>query len=187
MSVAQILNYSCHGHGYPSVIKSSPLLSINTENASDSILAKYGIHNRTFQNVADYHDVADEALNNIQDAVDDYLEEHYGAGVAEEGEDIPEVNMSSGVLTISLPPHGTWIINKQSPNQQLWWSSPISGPKRYEYDESGDRWVYSRAGDDVGTGDAGEVTYDEGDTLGGILNREFEDLLGERLDDEFHC
>ena len=27
----------------------------------------------------------------------------------------------------------TWVINKQAPNMQLWWSSPISGPLRFEY------------------------------------------------------
>jgi len=30
-----------------------------------------------------------------------------------------------GVLTIKLGGKGTYVINKQSPNQQLWFSSPI--------------------------------------------------------------
>ena len=175
------LNYSCHGY-YSSVIKSTPLVPIGKANTSASILAKHGVHIRTFKSVGDYHNVADETVDSIQDAVDDFLEDHYDADAAEKGEDVPEVNYSSGVMTLSLPPHGTWIINKQTPNQQLWWSSPISGPKRYEYDEKRKNWVCSRVLDGGGTGDAGEVSYGEEDTLGGILNKEFKELFGEGLD-----
>ena len=37
------------------------------------------------------------------------------------------------MLTISFPSIGTYVINKQPPNKQVWLSSPISGPKRYDY------------------------------------------------------
>ena len=30
------------------------------------------------------------------------------------------------------PNVGTYVINKQTPNKQIWLSSPISGPKRYD-------------------------------------------------------
>lgn len=33
-----------------------------------------------------------------------------------------------GVLNIVVSDRGTWVINKQSPNQQIWWSSPIRYP-----------------------------------------------------------
>lgn len=33
--------------------------------------------------------------------------------------------LQSGVLTLSLGPHGTYVINKQPPNQQIWLSSPF--------------------------------------------------------------
>jgi frataxin len=57
------------------------------------------------------------------------------------------------VLTLKLGKHGTYVINKQPPNQQIWLSSPTrysiwggfltkSGPKRYDY-ENGE-WVYQR-------------------------------------------
>jgi frataxin len=32
----------------------------------------------------------------------------------------------SGVLTLKLGEHGTYVINKQPPNKQIWLSSPIS-------------------------------------------------------------
>lgn len=35
-----------------------------------------------------------------------------------------------GVLTLNLGSHGTYVINKQSPNKQIWMSSPLSGPVR---------------------------------------------------------
>ena len=30
----------------------------------------------------------------------------------------------------------TQVLNKQGPNRQIWWSSPVSGPKRFYFDES---------------------------------------------------
>lgn len=36
------------------------------------------------------------------------------------------------------------MINKQSPNRQIWWSSPVSGPKRYDYDTDTSRWINTR-------------------------------------------
>jgi frataxin len=89
---------------------------------------------RSFHSEGQYHKVADETLEEIQDAVEEALED---ANVAEF-----EVSLASGVLTMVMPPHGTWVLNKQTPNQQLWWSSPLSGPRRYGF-EDGD-WVYTR-------------------------------------------
>ncbi|KAL7535785.1 hypothetical protein ACHAWF_005270 [Thalassiosira exigua] len=142
-----------------------------------------GLQTRAFQTVRQYHDAADEALHSVQDVVEDFLEKCFGD--AENDDDIPEVNYADGVLTIYLPPHGTWVINKQTPNQQIWWSSPISGPRRYEYDEGRERWVFSRVISEDGTSHV-QATIDEADTLGEILNQEFIDLFGEGLGD-FHC
>jgi frataxin len=61
------------------------------------------------------------------------------------------------VLTITCPPNGTYVINKQPPNKQIWLSSPISGPKRYDYVLAGEgqnekegggtgEWIYLRDG-----------------------------------------
>ena len=41
--------------------------------------------------------------------------------------------LQQGVLNINLGKLGFWVLNKQSPNKQIWWSSPISGPRRYEH------------------------------------------------------
>ncbi|KAJ3340514.1 Mitochondrial chaperone Frataxin, partial [Kappamyces sp. JEL0680] len=42
--------------------------------------------------------------------------------------------------------HGTYVINKQPPNKQLWLSSPTSGPKRFDWIETERDWVYKRDG-----------------------------------------
>ena len=36
--------------------------------------------------------------------------------------------------------YGTYVINKQTPNAQIWLSSPQTGPKRYDF--VNDRWIY---------------------------------------------
>jgi frataxin len=36
------------------------------------------------------------------------------------------------------------VINKQAPNKQIWWSSPTSGPQRYLYNNTGQRWENNR-------------------------------------------
>uniref|UniRef100_A0A1I7UA41 ferroxidase n=1 Tax=Caenorhabditis tropicalis TaxID=1561998 RepID=A0A1I7UA41_9PELO len=68
-----------------------------------------------------------------------------------------------GVLTVNVSKTvGTYVINKQSPNKQIWLSSPMSGPKRYDLQEEG-RWTYSH----------------DGEKLDDLLNREFRKILGD--------
>ncbi|KAL3086046.1 hypothetical protein niasHT_030470 [Heterodera trifolii] len=57
-----------------------------------------------------------------------------------------DVSYSMGVLTAHISPRiGTYVINKQTPNKQIWLSSPVSGPKRYDLSDKG-RWVYKHDG-----------------------------------------
>ena len=50
-------------------------------------------------------------------------------------------------LTSSLNfSHGTYVINKQSPNRQIWLSSPISGPSRFDFDLETETWIYKHTG-----------------------------------------
>ncbi|KZT06385.1 Frataxin [Laetiporus sulphureus 93-53] len=76
-----------------------------------------------------------------------------------------EVEYSSGVLTLKLGENRTYVINKQPPNKQIWLSSPISGPKRYDYVESADDWVYDR----------------DGRTMGELLDRELSAAFGREV------
>ncbi|KAJ5195362.1 Frataxin [Penicillium cinerascens] len=90
-----------------------------------------------------------------------YLVQHLEKA-QEEGSDV-EAEYSAGVLNISVPATGTYVLNKQPPNKQIWLSSPISGPKRYDWIVEGDRmhekqdtrefangqWVYLRDGSNL--------------------------------------
>uniref|UniRef100_A0A2K6USQ4 Frataxin, mitochondrial n=1 Tax=Saimiri boliviensis boliviensis TaxID=39432 RepID=A0A2K6USQ4_SAIBB len=57
-----------------------------------------------------------------------------------------DVFFGSGIVTAKLiRALGTYVINKQTPNKQIWLSSPSSGPKCYDW--TGKNWVYSHDGD----------------------------------------
>ena len=34
-----------------------------------------------------------------------------------------------------------FVINRQVPNREIWYSSPLSGPSHYRYDEATGRWI----------------------------------------------
>ena len=55
--------------------------------------------------------------------------------------------MQEGVLTVALGSRGTYVLNKQAPNKQIWSSSPVSGPARYDW--QGRQWVYNRDGHEL--------------------------------------
>ncbi|KAK6360142.1 Mitochondrial chaperone Frataxin [Orbilia blumenaviensis] len=80
-----------------------------------------------------YHEIADETMDDIFTKLEERAE------VEKE----LDVEFSAGVLTLDTP-NGTYVINKQPPNKQIWLSSPISGPKRYDWIEESRQWVYSR-------------------------------------------
>lgn len=83
-----------------------------------------------------YHQLADHALEDLLERIEEFLE------VVDV--DDSDIEYSQGVLTIRLGKLGTYVINKQTPNRQIWMSSPISGPVRYDYEKG--MWVYHRDG-----------------------------------------
>jgi frataxin len=65
--------------------------------------------------------------------------------------------IQDGVLSIDMGSKGTYVLNKQPHNKQIWLSSPFSGPKRYDWVLLGEsmhqkegggtgHWVYLRDG-----------------------------------------
>lgn len=87
---------------------------------------------------AAYEKLADETLDALADYFEDLTDESFTAHDY-------DVVFSSGVLTVKVGGgHGTYVINKQTPNRQIWLSSPTSGPKRYDW--TGERWVYAHDG-----------------------------------------
>ncbi|KAL2913848.1 Mitochondrial matrix iron chaperone [Polyrhizophydium stewartii] len=106
---------------------------------------------------ADYHKHADAFIESLLE----FLEE-LGDVTDVDGYDVV---YSSGVLTLKLGEHGTYVVNKQPPNKQLWLSSPVSGPKRYDVRLSDCRWIYSR----------------DGHSLDELLNTELSQMLGDKI------
>jgi len=100
-------------------------------------------------------EISDEEYHEHADRFMDALNER--AEQLQEGREDVEVEYSAGVFSLTFPPNGTYVINKQPPNKQIWLSSPISGPKRYDWvlvgeghhekegGGSGD-WIYLRDG-----------------------------------------
>nr|XP_060618223.1 frataxin, mitochondrial [Anolis sagrei ordinatus] len=85
-----------------------------------------------------YEKLAEETLESLMDFFDDLADKPF---TPEEY----DVSFGSGVLTVKLGGNmGTYVINKQTPNKQIWLSSPNSGPKRYDW--TGKKWVYSHDG-----------------------------------------
>ncbi|XVF01864.1 hypothetical protein REPUB_Repub04eG0126000 [Reevesia pubescens] len=52
--------------------------------------------------------------------------------------------LENEVLTLKLGALGTYVLNKQTPNRQIWLSSPVSGPSRFDWDHNAQAWVYRR-------------------------------------------
>ena len=59
-----------------------------------------------------------------------------------------EVDLEGGILTITLPEVGSYLINKHRPNKEIWLSSPKSGAWHFAHDpEAG--WISTRVVDDA--------------------------------------
>ncbi|KAK4514421.1 serine/threonine protein kinase, CMGC, CDC2/CDK subfamily [Mucor velutinosus] len=64
-----------------------------------------------------YHRLSDEVLDHMVTRLEELADE-----IEMEGFD---VEYNQGVMTISVGEHGTYVINKQPPNHQIWLSSPV--------------------------------------------------------------
>jgi Protein implicated in iron transport, frataxin homolog len=165
-------------------IHSDPILLLTSHKRSD-LLRKQP--HRCFHTESEYHNVADQTLHTIQDTLDFYFEDN--PSLSSSGAMAPDISYASGVLTIALS-QGTWVLNKQTPNRQIWWSSPISGPRRYEYDDECQKWIWTRlvdvaadaaADDDDALSHNGSSSSSSGDDikyLGEALKKEMVDLFG---------
>ncbi|TFY81110.1 hypothetical protein EWM64_g2904 [Hericium alpestre] len=108
--------------------------------------------------VDEYHALSDATMDTMLESLETLLDEL--------GDPQYEVEYHSGVLTLKLGNHGTYVINKQPPNKQIWLSSPFSGPKRYDYAVESDDWYYAR----------------DGHSMGDLLNTELSQVLKQDVD-----
>ncbi|XP_037921437.1 frataxin homolog, mitochondrial isoform X2 [Hermetia illucens] len=63
-----------------------------------------------------------------------------------------DISYGDGVLTVNFgPTYGSYVINRQTPNKQIWLSSPTSGPKRYDFvgdvETENGKWIYRHTGE----------------------------------------
>ncbi|KAA6414616.1 MAG: arabinogalactan endo-1 [Lasallia pustulata] len=110
-----------------------------------------------------YHERADAYINELVSKLE---------SLQEEKEDV-DCEYSAGVLNLVFPPNGTYVLNKQPPNKQIWLSSPISGPKRYDYVIQGEGQHEKQ-----GSGQGKWVYLRDGTTLTGLLRRELGIVVG---------
>lgn len=87
--------------------------------------------------------IAESCLEHICEVVS-----HFGYSDSEQqnGPSDFDVELSQGVLTISLGDRGIYVLNTQTPNRQIWLSSPTSGPWRYGWNEQDHQWISTRDG-----------------------------------------
>ncbi|XP_049651404.1 frataxin, mitochondrial [Accipiter gentilis] len=111
-----------------SEVKSKPVQFMNLRNAGT-------LNDTSSLDETTYEKLAEETLDSLADFFEDLTDKPFTP------EDY-DVSLGSGVLTVKLGGDmGTYVINKQTPNRQIWLSSPTSGPKRYDW--TGRNWVYS--------------------------------------------
>jgi len=122
------------------------------------------------RSVADHNEIKPDKLNEAQyekladatlDSLSEYLDHFFDNGVRVQLNNDFDLQYAMGVLTINLGRKlvsldmwfwfqnvsgvveggkRTYVINKQTPNKQIWLSSPFSGPKRYDFCHG--RWIY---------------------------------------------
>jgi frataxin len=100
--------------------------------------------------------LADETLKHLLATIEDALGDHL------------DIDLGDGILTIELEAGGTYVINKQAPNRQIWLASPASGAWHFDFRE--------------GPGKAGRwVATKGGGTLSGLLSSELTAATGVQL------
>jgi len=117
----------------------------------------------------EYHAAADTYIDSLLRSLEEKAEE------VEKGF---EVEYSAGVLTVNTP-SGTYVINKQPPNKQIWLSSPISGPFRYDWVITGDSMHQKEGTETHDEGAGGKWMYlRDGSTLSKLVEKELDVEIG---------
>ena len=104
-----------------------------------------------------FHRAADHTLQGITEVMEDYADDNATLEM--------DVDLAGDVLNVALGARGHFVLNKQSPNQQIWMSSPVCGPQRYDFRADTLSWHCRR----------------ENKGLLTMLADDFEALTGDRL------
>ena len=124
-SIITIYIFFLHNHARPIImlrkILSSPIyrrqLPIRLSSNNTEVEEKISLNT--------YNEVSDSALEQLSEKLESILEDRYDSGA--------DVSLNNGVLTVTVDNENTFVINKQTPNRQIWLSSPLSGPMRFDF------------------------------------------------------
>jgi len=105
--------------------------------AGSTWLSGKSILQRGLASQCDFNTLVDHSLMEMLTQIED---------IAEKASVDSEVDYAEGVLKIRVANVGTFVLNRQTPKSQLWFSSPISGPWHYDY-AGKDGWVCGKSGD----------------------------------------
>jgi len=129
-------------HFYPILMQSLPLLSYNQfslvhiKHIHTNTSKRYSSSSTGFASESLYHSEADTVMDLLTEKCDEFFDFC---------SDEFDFKTASGVLTIDFGGSiGTFVINKQAPNQQIWLSSPLSGPNHYDWDSTLKQWISSK-------------------------------------------
>ncbi|KAI9364528.1 hypothetical protein BD770DRAFT_378316 [Pilaira anomala] len=143
----------------PSIARQfQPLVSVSAARHFNTTCVSWNQYTITDLTTERYHRLSDEILEHMCSKLEELVDETDLKGY--------DVEFNQGVLTISVGEHGTYVLNKQPPNHQIWLSSPISGPQRYDFDEKHHKWFYHR----------------DNHTLDEVLNTELSKAFGQQID-----
>ncbi|XP_002162155.1 frataxin, mitochondrial isoform X1 [Hydra vulgaris] len=132
------------------------LCSLWFEKTLKTICVRY-FTQESFLSLNDYNTVVEKTLEDLHDHFDILADQGYFSKDYDS-------TLTDGVLTIKLADNRIYVINKQTPNRQLWLSSPESGPKRYDFVDNS--WVYS---------------HDPTDTMHEFLSKELQTLFKKEI------
>lgn len=111
----------------------------------------------------------EKELNNFMDCLVHLLESHRF-----DSHNL-DINLADGVLSVASTQHGTWVLNKHTPTRQIWLSSPVSGPRKYNFHSE-----HSSADGAVGSGWRGE--RDTNEQLKARILEEWENTFKVKID-----
>ena len=100
-------------------------------------------------NESDFHRAVDAVLARIEAAV--------------EVSDVLDVDLESGILTITCPDKSRIIVNRQTPNREIWVAARSGG---FHFTSKEGLWRDTRSGDELFASLAGIVESQSGERLG---------------------
>jgi frataxin len=84
-----------------------------------------------------FHAAGDVALEGILTVLEE--------ATADPRELISDIDLIDGVLVVVVDGVGTWVLNKHGVTRQIWVSSPLSGPSKYNFHAQEAAWKDERA------------------------------------------